>query len=254
MVVEMAVTGTVVQIEHQIIEYDWHQADMLLICELDSGGEDLRETSEGPKGMTLGVLGARVKVVDDWGLPSLKKVKVGDLVYASGSWQAPGSHDLLNELRFVEAARDWYRLESWDAGEAGRLEVRAVDMLGFDLRRYVVREARWERLTEEWGSWQEPFDDEAGWNAHRSAHRILGGAKPEEALQEFDKEAEIGMRITNLRLLKDFNEIGRTARKAERETLKELAKQPEVEAQKEAARQLAKRGRKGKRGKRKRRR
>lgn len=254
MVVEMAVTGTIVRIEHQINEYDWHQADMLLICELDSGGEDLRETSEGPEGMALGVLGARVRVVDDWGLPELRKAEVGDLVYACGSWQAPGSHDLVDEMRFVEAARDWFRIESWDAGEAGRLDIRAVDLIAFDLQRYIVRDARWERLTEDFHRWQTPQDDEAGWNAHREVNRILGGAQAEEALQALDKEAQIGMRKSIRQKLKEFIEVQEPARRAEREALKELEKRPEVEAQKEAARRLAKRGRKGKRGKRKKRR
>jgi len=256
MVVEMAVTGTVVRIEHQINEYEWHQADMLLVCELENGGEGLRTTSEGPERMTLGVLGARVRIVDDWGLPELREVKVGDLVYASGGWQAPGSHDMEQELRYVEAARDWYRLESWDAGEAGRLEVRAVEIIGYDVRKYVVREAHWVRLTEEWCSWEDPFQDDAGWNVHR---RAVGGrwsesvAWDQDTVEALDRDVEIGWRHIDRRWEKDFRQKLQVTRRAEREALKELAKLPEVEAQKEAARQLAKRGRKGKRGKRKRR-
>ncbi len=257
MVVEMAVTGTVVRIEHRVAYNgfgdEMHQADMLLICELELGGDKLKATSEGPEGMTFGVLGARVSVNDDWALPGLKEIKVGDLVYASGGWHAPGSHDMEQEMRFVKAAQDWYRLESWDAGEAGRLEVRAVEISGYDVRRFIVREARWERLTEEWCSWRDPILDDAGWNVHRMA---VGGCFSEsvewdrEAVEALDGEAESGWREMDRQSKADLKERQRAERKTEREA---LAKAPEVEAQKEAARQLAKRGRKRKGGKRKRR-
>ncbi len=256
MVVDMAVTGTVVRIEHQMNKFDCQQADMLLVCELEYGGEGLRTTSEGPEGMTLGVLGARVRVVDDWGLPELSELTVGDLVYASGGWHAPGSHDMEQEMRFLEAARDWYRLESWDEAGTGGLEVHAVEITGYDVRRFIVREARWERLTDEWCNWRDPIHDDAGWNVHRMA---VGGrwnesaAWDRDAVEALDREAEIGWRQTDRRWKKEFRQRQNVERRAEREASKELSKSPEVEAQKEAARQLAKRGRSGTGGKRKRR-
>ncbi len=260
MVVEMAVTGTVVRIEHRVVTNgfgdEMHRADMLLVCELEFGGDGLKKTSEGPEGMTLSILGARVSVNDDWGLPGLRELKLGDLVFASGGWHAPGSHDMEHEMRFVDAARDWYRLESFDAGEAGRLEIRALEISGYDVRRFIVREARWERLTEEWCSWQDPTHDDAGWNVHRKS---VGGCWSEseawdrEAVNALDREAASGRLKMDLQREKELNERKRVERKAKRGVLAEVAKVPEVEAQKEAARQLAKRGRNKKGGKRKRR-
>lgn len=248
MVVEMAVTGTVVQIEHQINEYEFHQADMLLVCELEDGGEGLRAASEGLTGMTLGVLGARVRVVDDWGLPGLGEVQIGDFVYACGSWQAPGSHDLVQEMRFLEAARDWYRLESWDAGEAGRLEVRAVEIIGYDVRRFNVNGARWERLTEEWRSWWEPHNDDAAWSVHQNVHRLVVGEFAREPVAALDSN---GNSMEWKRPAAE-NEIDTEAadRERKREALAEVSKLPEVKAQKKVAHQLAQRRRKAKRGKR----
>ncbi|MDE2858163.1 MAG: hypothetical protein OXN94_09985 [Chloroflexota bacterium] len=262
MVVEMAVTGTVVRIEHRVTTeefgYETYQADMLLICELNLGGEGLKPTDDET---TLGVLGARVRVIDDWGLPSLTEVKVGDLVYASGDWHAPGSHDLEQEMRYMEAARDWYRLESWDAGPAGKMEVRALEMIGFDVRRFIVKEARWEQLTDEWSSWQNPMIDDGGWDAHRI---VVGrgwnksAPQDQEALDALDGEAEIGWREAQRQWVENMKaheaQQQRAERKSKREALAKVAKTPEVEAQKEAARQLAKRRRKGKGGKRKRKR
>lgn len=256
MAIEMAVTGTVVRIEHKMNKFDWHQADMLLVCELEYGGEGLRATSEGPEGMTLGVLGARVKVVDDWALPELCELKVGDLVYASGSWQAPGSHDLVQTMRYLESARDWYRLEGWDTGEKGRLEIRAVDIESYDVRRYVVREARWERLTEEFSLLSDPVDDDVGWNVHRMT---VGGLCNEnldwdqEAVNILDREVGIAFRAESRQKRQELRDKKRAERQANRDAMAKVAKTPEVEAQKEAARQLARRRRNGKGGKRKRR-
>ena len=260
MVVEMAVTGTVVRIEHRVASNgfgnEMHQADMLLVCELERGGAGLTATSEGPEGMTLGVLGALVSIEDDWGLPGLGEVKVGDLVYVKGGWHSPGSHDMEQEMRFLEATRDWYSLESWDAGEAGRLEVRSVEISGYDVRRFIVREARWERLTEEWCSMRDPIHDDAGWNVHRM---VVGGCWSEgvawdrEAVAALDREAESGWREMERQSKEDSKERRQAERNAERNALEDVAKLPEVQAQKEAARQLAKRGQKGKGGKRKRR-
>ncbi|MDE2750555.1 MAG: hypothetical protein OXI34_16485 [Chloroflexota bacterium] len=255
MVVEMAVTGTVVRIEHQVNEFGWHQADMLLLCQLDEGGQELGESREAPEGMTLGVLGARVKVIDDWGLPGLREVKLGDLVYASGAWHAPGSHDLERDLRFLEAARDWYRTESWDAGDVGRLEVRAVEITGYDVRRFIVREARWEHLTETWCSWEDPTFDDAGWNVHRT---VVGGYWNEhvdwdqKAVEALDRDVGIAWRAKNRQRNEELRSKQRNERQAKREAVANTATMPEVEAQKEAARQLAKRGQRRKSKKRKR--
>ena len=253
MVVEMSVTGTVVQIERYLGQYGWLEADMLLLCELEQGGEGLSETRERPIGMTLGVLGARVSVIDDWALPELEDLKTGDLVYACGSWQAPGSHDLADEMRFFAAARDWYRLENWDAGEAGTFEVRAVEMIGFDVRRYILKEARWERLTGKWRSWENPTLDDVGWNAHRTTvGRYLSKslAWDQEAVETLDREARIGLRQRKRQREEEVKNYMRAERIEKRNELAKIAKSPEVEAQKEAARQLARRGRKGKKGKR----
>ncbi len=253
MVVEMSVTGTVVQIERHNGPYGWFQADMLLLCELTHGGEGLSETSEGPIRMPLGVLGAQVRIVDDWALPALEDLKIGDLVYACGSWQAPGSHDLAADMRFFAAARDWYQLENWDAGEAGKFEVRAVDMIGFDVRRYILKEGRWERLTEELRSWDDPTLDDAGWNAHRTTvGRYLSKsmAWDQEAVETLDRDARIGIQQRERRREEEAKNHARAERIEKRNQLAKIAKSPEVEAQKEAARQLARRGRKGKKGKR----
>ncbi len=249
MVVDMAVTGTVVRIDHQMNKFNCPEADMLLVCELVRGGEDLRATSEGPEGMTLGVLGARVRVVDDWGLPELGELKVGDFVYANGSWHAPGSHDMEQEMRFLEAARDWYRLESWDVGGSNGMEIRAVEITGFDVRRFIAREARWERLTDAWCYWQDPISDDAGWNAHRMTVGRLCNANlawDQQAVEALDQEAGIGLRAEYRRSSKNLRDEKRAERQKKRETLAKVTKTPEVEAQKEAARQLARRRRSGK--------
>ncbi len=256
MAIEMAVTGTVVRIEHQMNQFDCPQVDMLLVCELENGGEGLRATSAGPEGMTLGVLGAQVRVVDDWGLPGLSDLKVGDLVYARGSWHAPGSHDLVQEMRYLEAERDWYRLESWDTGEAGRQEVRALDFVAYDVRRYFAREKRWERLTEEWSSLPDPTDDDTEWNAHRMAVGGLCNASvawDQQAVEALDREVGIGQRAMNRRRSEKLRDTKRAERQEKREAMEKVTKTPEVEAQKEAARQLARRRRSGKSAKRKRR-
>lgn len=256
MAIDMAVTGTVVRIEHQTNKYGSQQADMLLVCELEYGGEGLRATSEGPEGMTLGVLGARVRVVDDWGLPELSELKIGDMVYASGSWHAPGSHDLVQEMRYLEAARDWYRSESWDAVEDKGQDIRAVEITAFDVRRYVVREAHWKRLTEDWPKLPDPTFDDTGWNVHRMAVGGLcnaGVAWDQQAVKTLDRETDIGFRERDRRKKEELRERQRAERRAQREARAKVVNEAEAEAQKEAARQLANRRRSGKGGKRKRR-
>ena len=106
---------------------------------------------------------ARVRVKDVEQLRSLKSVKAGDLINACGEWHAPGVHDLQDDLVFREAARDGYRLERWNSGKAGRLEIRAVEISADDVRRYDLRDASWERLTVNWARWKDPFlHEEAG--------------------------------------------------------------------------------------------
>lgn len=260
MTVEMAVTGTVVQIEQrEIIDqfgYERHITDMLLICNLEFGAHGQNAASEDQEGIPSAVLGARVMVDDGFALPELEKVKLGDLIYASGAWIAPGAHDMEQELRFVEAGRDWYSLQSWDAGEAGRLEVRAVEIDGNDVRRFVVREARWEQLTEATRLWEDPTFDDFGWIVHQM---VVGGYWNEnvswdrDAVEALERDAAAGWQYKERQRNEEMKKKRLAERKAERKALAEAAKAPEVEAQKEAARQLAKRGRSGKGGKRKRR-
>ncbi len=260
MTVEMAVTGTVVQIEQRMITdqlgYERHVTDMLLICNLEFGAHGQNAESEDQEGIPSAVLGARVMVDDEFALPELGEVKLGDLVYASGAWTAPGAHDMEQELRFVEAGRDWYSLQSWDAGEAGRLEVRAVEIDGNDLRRFVVREARWEQVTEAARLWEDPTFDDFGWIVHQmvvSGYWNENVSWDQDAADALDRDAEAGRRFKERQQNEEMKKKRLAERKAERKALAEAAKAPEVEAQKEAARQLAKRGRSGKGGKRKRR-
>jgi len=141
------------------------------------------------------------------------------------------------------------------------MEVRALEMIGFDVRRFIVKEARWEQLTDEWSSWQNPMMDDGGWDAHRI---VVGrgwnksAPRDQEALDALDGEAEIGWRETQRQWIENMKahevQRQRAEKKSKREALAKVAKTPEVEAQKEAARQLAKRRRKGKGGKRKRKR
>ncbi len=260
MAVEMAVTGTVVQIEQRVITdqlgYERNVSDMLLICDLEFGAYGQKAASEDQEVIPFAVLGARVMVDDFFALPGLREVKLGDLVYASGAWTAPGAHDMEQEMRFVEAGRDWYRLQSWDAGEVGRLEVRAVEIDGNDVRRYVVREARWEQVTEATRMWEDPTFDDTGWIVHQM---VVGGywnenvSPDRDAVEALERDAAAGSRYRERQQNAEMRKKQLAERKAERKALAEATKTPEVEAQKEAARQLAMRGRKGKGGKRKRR-
>ena len=91
-------------------------------------------------------------------------------------------------------------------------------------------------------------------------HRIAVGelcnasvAWDQQAVKALDREFDIGLRAMDRRAKEELRDREHAERRAKREAKAKVVQAAEVEAQKEAARQLANRGRGGKGRKRKRR-
>ena len=268
MAVEMAVTGTVLRVRHWtgkgLFGAPAPHSDILLFCETDCADYVYNQRFDDLKHTPIGILGARVRMTAPEGLRQLHSIKAGDFIYAQGDWHAPGFHDLEADLLFRDAARDWYRLERWDAGEEDAIEIRAVELSAHDVRRYDFRDATWKKLTANWAKWEDPLLQEAGWEAHRRAvgkHFLRHMAMHQKAVAALEADAEIGRERQDEREEQEYLERKAAAkakaplqrRKAQRTEPEILADPAVVEERKQAAQQLAARGRAGKGKKRKKR-